>query len=200
MRNMMADGPFDTWQSAADKPRPLQPAGGRHPAAGAKLGATSREPDRVAAAERFVTALFARLEPTPDGTVVTLSVAGEPLPIVVRAARDVHAVAGCERFSGCGERSTVSDSTVDLAAWGHTGVLHRRVLDSAIRCSCSRRGLEVLTQALWAGVANIVDAIHDAIVNAQRNDVAMAGARTICCLRATVVVPRSTRCMPSSGL
>ena len=125
-------------------------------------------------AERFVTAVFARLEPTPEATVVTLSAGGHPLPIVLRADGHVFPVGRPGTLLGIFDEIDVSDSTVELAP-GDTLVLFTDgVLDSGSPLPLQQEGLEELLRG-FCGLAagHVVEGIHDAVATAQRDDVAI---------------------------
>lgn len=102
------------------------------------------------AAGRFITALFARLQPAPGGTTVTLSIAGHPLPIVMREDGEVHAVGTPGTLLGVFSEIDASDSTVELAP-GDTLVLFTDgVLDSGTPVALQQVGLEGLLRGCVA--------------------------------------------------
>jgi sigma-B regulation protein RsbU (phosphoserine phosphatase) len=123
--------------------------------------------------ERFVTALFARLAPTPAGTTVTFSSGGHPLPLVLSATGDVHPVGKEGTLLGVFRDVEVFDATVELAPGDMLVFYTDGVLDSGAP-PLHQEGLETLLRNcrnLPVGV--VVQRIHDVVAGDQRDDVAI---------------------------
>ncbi len=123
---------------------------------------------------RFITAVMAHVEPHPDRAVVHLASAGHPLPLLLRANGQVHAVGQEGQLLGVLPDIQTADTTIELAA-GDTLVLYTDGLtDSGRPDRLEDDGL----RRLLAGCsdmtpAEVVNELHNAVVDAPRDDIAI---------------------------
>lgn len=122
----------------------------------------------------FVTALFARVEPSVAGTRVVFASAGHPLPTVLRAHGSTEVVGTPGTLLGVLPNVDVRDSTVDLAPGDTLFLITDGVHDSGRPARLQQEGLEaVLRQCAGLTADAIVQRVHAAVAAAQRDDIAI---------------------------
>lgn len=122
----------------------------------------------------FVTALFARVQATPKGAVITFASAGHPLPTVLRADGRTEVVGTPGTLLGVLPSIDVLDSVVDLAPGDTLVLITDGVHDSGYPVRLQQEGLErVLAECVGLTASQIVERLHTAVVTAQRDDVAI---------------------------
>lgn len=123
---------------------------------------------------RFVTAVFARVEPQPDRALVRFAVAGHPLPTILRANGEVIAVGSPGSLLGVVDDVDLTDTVVELLAGDTLVLLTDGVLDSGAPDRLEREGFErLLAKCAGLSAQAIVDRIHRAVADAQRDDIAI---------------------------
>lgn len=122
----------------------------------------------------FITAIMARLEPGRDRTVIHLASAGHPLPLLLRANGEVHAVGHPGHLLGVLAHIETSDATIELGP-GDTLVLYTDGLpDSGQPHRLTDDGLHrLLASCHTMTPAQIVARLHDAVADALRDDIAI---------------------------
>lgn len=127
----------------------------------------------LAAEGSFVTALFARLTPRPDGTTVEFASGGHPLPTVVRSDGTVEQVGTPGTLLGVLTEGRATDATVDLAIGDTMVLVTDGVLDSG-QPRLEQDGLEsLLGSCAGAEPGEVAQRIHAAVGQAQSDDVAI---------------------------
>ena len=122
----------------------------------------------------FVTALFARVEPTDTGTVVRFASAGHPLPTVLRAAGHVEVVGEPGTLLGVLPDVQVADTVVELRHGDTLLLITDGVHDSGHPVRLQQQGLEVLLDGCRGlSAVHIVERVHAAVATAQRDDIAI---------------------------
>ena len=128
----------------------------------------------------FVTVLFARVEPCPAGVRLRLSVAGHPLPTVLRADGRIEVVGEPGTLLGVLPGVELVETIVDLAPGDSIVLLTDGVLDSGSPERLQQVGVErLLSQCRGLSPRQVVDRVHAEVASAQRDDIA------IVCLTAT---------------
>lgn len=126
---------------------------------------------------RFVTALYARLTPRPDGATVTFSSAGHPLPYVVRTDGTVTRAGTPGALLGVLPDATSTDATVELALGDTLVLITDGVLDSGVP-RLQQTGLEdILHGCTGLSPAQVASRLLEAASSAQRDDVAVVVVR-----------------------
>jgi sigma-B regulation protein RsbU (phosphoserine phosphatase) len=122
----------------------------------------------------FVTAVFAIVEPGPDGVVVHLAVAGHPLPLVLTADGEVTTVGVPGTLLGVLRDVTATDVTIELRP-GDTLILFTDgVLDSGGPVRLGPDGLRrLLGECGGMSPEDILARVHGAVAPAQRDDIAI---------------------------
>jgi sigma-B regulation protein RsbU (phosphoserine phosphatase) len=122
----------------------------------------------------FVTALFARVEPAADGVTVRLASGGHPLALLVRADGRVLVAGEAGTLLGVVPKIDAVDTEVQLRAGDALVLVTDGVLDSGRPRRLEQEGLVALLGSCGgAPPAEIVDAVHRAVANAQRDDIAI---------------------------
>lgn len=122
----------------------------------------------------FVTALFARIEPTGAGARVHLASAGHPLPTVLRASGGVEVVGTPGLLLGVLSSVECHTVIVELEPDDVMVLITDGVHDSGDPIRLQQEGLEALLEgARGLSCAQVVDHIYQAIAEAQRDDIAM---------------------------
>jgi sigma-B regulation protein RsbU (phosphoserine phosphatase) len=122
----------------------------------------------------FVTALFAVVQPRTGGIDVRLASAGHPLPILLRADGRVTAVGEAGTLLGVLPDTTAVDVSVDMAPGDTLVMFTDGVLDSGHPERLGRDGLHrLLRDCAGRGPDEIVERIHRAAAQAQRDDIAI---------------------------
>ncbi len=123
---------------------------------------------------RFVTAAMTRIEPGPGRLAVDLAVAGHPLPLLLRADGEVHAVGHSGPLLGVLPDIEISDTRLELLA-GDTLVLYTDGLpDSGHPHRLEDAGLSrILASCHTMTPAQIVTTLHDAVADDLRDDIAI---------------------------
>ncbi|HWH28746.1 MAG TPA: GAF domain-containing SpoIIE family protein phosphatase [Mycobacteriales bacterium] len=122
----------------------------------------------------FVTALFARVEPSGDGARVVVASAGHPLPTVLRADGSTEVVGAPGTLLGVLPEVDVSDVAVKLAPGETLVLITDGVHDSGRPARLQQEGLEaVLQQCAGLGAQAVVVRVHAAVATAQRDDIAI---------------------------
>jgi sigma-B regulation protein RsbU (phosphoserine phosphatase) len=122
----------------------------------------------------FVTALFARVEPSAAAAVVRFASAGHPLPTVLRADGSVDVVGEPGTLLGVLSEVAVFDAVVQLAAGDTLLLITDGVHDSGHPVRLQQAGLEtILRDCRGRPAGEIVARVHDAVATAQRDDIAI---------------------------
>jgi serine phosphatase RsbU (regulator of sigma subunit) len=109
--------------------------------------------------ERFCTACYCRIRKNDTGFRVTVSLAGHPLPIVVRADGSMREVGTAGTFLGVFDDVELSDEVVDLLP-GDTLILYT---DGVLGRGDSVEGVELLP-ALASDAGTSAESIADALI------------------------------------
>jgi sigma-B regulation protein RsbU (phosphoserine phosphatase) len=122
----------------------------------------------------FVTALFARVEPTAFRTIVRFASAGHPLPTVLRADGKVELVGQPGTLLGVFTSTEMSDATVELLPGDTLVMITDGVHDSGHPHRLQQEGLEeILRGCRGLAAPDVVDRVHIAAATAQRDDIAI---------------------------
>lgn len=122
----------------------------------------------------FVTALFARVEPSESGTRVVVASAGHPLPTVLRADGSTEVVGAPGTLLGVLSLIDVADVTIDLAPGDTLLLITDGVHDSGRPARLQQEGLEAVLRGCVGLTADAVVArVHAAVAAAQRDDIAI---------------------------
>lgn len=125
----------------------------------------------------FVTALFARISPRPDGTDFVVAAAGHPSPVVVRASGEVETVGVPGTLLGIFEEIEVTETQVRLAA-GDLVVFFTDGLTDSGHKRLQHEGLErILRRCVGVSPAAVVNRLVAAVESAQRDDIAIVAVR-----------------------
>ncbi|MFN2517449.1 MAG: PP2C family protein-serine/threonine phosphatase [Jatrophihabitantaceae bacterium] len=122
----------------------------------------------------FVTAIVARIEPHPEGTLIHLASAGHPLPLLLRRNGEVQIIGQPGQLLGVLSTIEISDSTVELAP-GDTLVLYTDGLaDSGHPERLGDHGLRrLLASCHGLTVDQVIARLHGAVADAPRDDIAV---------------------------
>ncbi|MDQ1620369.1 MAG: phosphoserine phosphatase RsbU/P [Actinomycetota bacterium] len=121
----------------------------------------------------FVTALFARLRPHPQGASVTFAAAGHPLPTVLRADGTVQQAGTPGTLLGVLSEVRTSDTTVELETGDAIVLITDGVLDSG-RPRLEQGGLEAVLRSSRGLAPEVIAArIQEAVTSEQADDVAI---------------------------
>lgn len=130
----------------------------------------------------FVTALFARVEPSAVGARVVVASAGHPLPTLLRVDGSTELVGEPGSLLGVLPTVQLMDVTVDLAPGETLVLITDGVHDSGRPDRLQQAGLEaVLQECAGLSADGVVERVHAAVATAQRDDiaiVAITAART----------------------
>jgi sigma-B regulation protein RsbU (phosphoserine phosphatase) len=122
----------------------------------------------------FVTALFARVEPAADRTIVRFATAGHPLPTVLRADGRVELVGEPGTLLGVLPVIDVADSVVELRPGDTLVLITDGVHDSGRPSRLGQEGLEsLLRECAGLSAVKVVERVHAAVATAQRDDIAI---------------------------
>lgn len=125
----------------------------------------------------FVTALFARISPRPDGTDVVFATAGHPGPLVLRASGQVEAVGVPGTLLGIFDEIDVTDSRVGLGAGDLLVFFTDGLTDSGTKRLEQEGLVAILSQCAGLSPAEVVDRLLTAVESAQRDDIAIVALR-----------------------
>jgi sigma-B regulation protein RsbU (phosphoserine phosphatase) len=120
----------------------------------------------------FVTALYVRVWPGPDGTRVELASAGHPLPTLITAAGEVRTVGVPGTLLGLLPTFDVTTTEVELAIGDTLLTITDGVTDSGFP-RLGQDGLERLAGASPRGAAAVVEALRAIVTPHQRDDIAI---------------------------
>ncbi|HUR12971.1 MAG TPA: GAF domain-containing SpoIIE family protein phosphatase [Mycobacteriales bacterium] len=127
----------------------------------------------------FVTALFARVEPSEGRTTVRFASAGHPLPTVVRVDGRVELVGEPGTMLGVFAVAESSEVVVELLAGDTLVMITDGVHDSGHPDRLQQQGLEaVLRGCRGLAAADVVRRVHAAAASAQRDDIAIVALTT----------------------
>jgi len=122
----------------------------------------------------FVTALFARVEPSKAGVHIELSVAGHPLPTVLRADGSLEVVGEPGTLLGVLPEVQLTETALDLGPGDSLVLVTDGVLDSGSPERLQQVGLERLLAACRGlSPQEVVDRVHTEVAPAQRDDIAI---------------------------
>jgi sigma-B regulation protein RsbU (phosphoserine phosphatase) len=125
----------------------------------------------------FVTALFARISPRPDGTSLVVAAAGHPGPMVLRASGEVEAVGVPGTLLGIFDEIDVTECTVDLGPGDIVVFFTDGLTDSGTK-RLEQEGLQaILGRCTGLTPAAVVDRLLSAVESAQRDDIAIVAVR-----------------------
>jgi sigma-B regulation protein RsbU (phosphoserine phosphatase) len=122
----------------------------------------------------FVTAIFAQVQPRPEGALIRFAAAGHPLPTLLRADGGIGTVGAPGTLLGVLPQVHVTDSVVELAPGDTLLLITDGVLDSGSPERLRQDGLErILRDCQGLPTAEIVECVHRAAAEAQRDDIAV---------------------------
>ena len=122
----------------------------------------------------FVTALFARVEPSEAGTRIVVASAGHPLPTVLHLDGSTEVVGTPGTLLGVLPNIDVTDVTVELAPGETLVLITDGVHDSGRPARLQQEGLEaILAQCAGLTADAVVARVHTAVASAQRDDIAI---------------------------
>jgi phosphoserine phosphatase RsbU/P len=155
--------------AAIQRPAPAQ-------ALGVLNQALLRDADPVPEAP-FVTALFARISPRPDGTDLVFAAAGHPGPLVLRTSGEVEAVGVPGTLLGLFDDIEVTESHVSLAAGDLVFFFTDGLTDSGTKRLEHEGLVAILRECAGLSPAVVVDRLLHAVESAQRDDIAIVAVR-----------------------
>jgi len=126
----------------------------------------------------FVTALFARVSPHPDGTDIVFAAAGHPSPLVLRESGEVETVGTPGTLLGVFEDIDVTETHVHLDG-GDLLLLYTDGLTDSGTLRLEHEGLvAILRECAGLSPVAVVDRLRTAVESAQRDDIAMVAVRS----------------------
>ncbi len=125
----------------------------------------------------FVTALFARVSPRPDGTGMVFAAAGHPGPLVLRASGEVESVGVPGTLLGIFDEIEVTETGLELAA-GDLAVFFTDGLTDSGTKRIEHEGLvAILRGCTGLSPQAVVNRLLTAVESAQRDDIAILAVR-----------------------
>ena len=121
----------------------------------------------------FVTALYARVWPEPDGARIEFASAGHPLPTLLSAGGDVRVVGRPGTLLGVLPQIDVTSEQVRLADGETLLLITDGVTDSGKPHRLGQDGLERLLRAHPGTASTVVDTVRSSVIQAQRDDIAI---------------------------
>lgn len=121
----------------------------------------------------FVTLVYARVRVGAAGATVSFASAGHPLPTLVGADGSVQEVGEPGTLLGVLSEVAVTTSTVELGPGESLLLITDGVLDSGSPERLGQHGLERLVRRHAPAMDLVVDAVHEAVMLAQRDDMAV---------------------------
>jgi sigma-B regulation protein RsbU (phosphoserine phosphatase) len=122
----------------------------------------------------FVTALFARVEPSEAKTRVVMASAGHPLPTILHADGSTEVIGTPGTLLGVLPTIDVTDVTVELSPGDTLVLITDGVHDSGRPARLQQEGLEaVLHKCTGLTADEVVAHVHAAVATAQRDDIAI---------------------------
>jgi sigma-B regulation protein RsbU (phosphoserine phosphatase) len=125
----------------------------------------------------FVTALFARVSPSPEGTRMALATAGHPGPLVLRSSGEVETVGEPGTLLGVFEDIDVIETHLDLGAGDLVVFFTDGLTDSGSKRLEHEGLVEILLGCAGLSPQDVVDRLVNAVESAQRDDIAIVAIR-----------------------